>query len=104
LLHNLLENCYRYTSSDGRVILSLAYQGDKLVLTLDDTGPGLGQDQLAHLFERFYRAEGSRARSSGGSGLGLSICRAIVEAHAGSVQADSNSLGGLRIRVILPGD
>jgi len=104
LLHNLLENCYRYTSSDGRAILSLAYQGDKLVLTLDDTGPGLGQDQLAHLFERFYRAEGSRARSSGGSGLGLSICRAIVEAHGGSVQADSNSLGGLRIRVILPGD
>ncbi len=104
LLHNLLENCYRYSSTGGRVILSLARQGGAHVLTLDDTGPGLGQDQLPHLFERFYRAEGSRARSSGGSGLGLSICRAIVEAHRGSIEADGNSLGGLRIRVILPGD
>jgi two-component system sensor histidine kinase BaeS len=104
LLHNLLENCCRYTHSDGQVMLSLARQGGEFVLTLDDSGPGLGQDQLPHLFERFYRAEGSRARSSGGSGLGLSICRAIVEAHRGSIQADSNSLGGLRIRVILPGD
>ena len=67
LLHNLLENCYRYSSTGGQVILSLVCQGGAHVLTLDDTGPGLGQDQLPHLFERFYRAEGSRARSSGGS-------------------------------------
>jgi len=104
LLHNLLENCYRYTSSGGRVVLTLASQGEQAVLTLDDSGPGLGKEQLPHVFERFYRAEESRARSSGGSGLGLSICRAIVEAHHGSIEADSNSLGGLRIRVILPGD
>jgi two-component system sensor histidine kinase BaeS len=104
LLHNLLENCYRYTRSGGRVVLTLASQKEQAVLTLDDSGPGLGKEQLPHVFERFYRAEGSRARSSGGSGLGLSICRAIVEAHHGSIEADSNSLGGLRIRAILPGD
>jgi two-component system sensor histidine kinase BaeS len=103
LMHNLLENCYRYTSSGGRVVLSLDRQGRDLVLILDDTGPGLEQDQLPQLFERFFRADESRARSGGGSGLGLSICRAIVEAHHGSIEADGNSLGGLRIRVILPG-
>jgi len=104
LMHNLMENCYRYTTSSGRVMLSLDRQGGGLVLTLDDSGPGLDQDQLLHLFERFYRADESRARSSGGSGLGLAICRAIVEAHRGSIEASGNSFGGLRIRVILPGD
>jgi len=104
LLHNLLENAFRYVSFGGRVVLSLARQGGQAVLTLDDSGPGLGKEQLPHVFERFYRAEGSRARSSGGSGLGLSICHAIVEAHHGSIEAGSNNLGGLRIRVILPGN
>lgn len=102
LLHNLLENSYRYTSSEGRVVLSLDLQAGDAVLTLDDTGPGLRQDQISHLFDRFYRAEGSRARSSGGSGLGLSICRAIVEAHQGSIKASRSELGGIRIRVVLP--
>jgi two-component system sensor histidine kinase BaeS len=104
LLHNLLENCYRYTSPGGRVVLALDRHRELAVLTLDDSGPGLEKEQLPHVFERFYRAEGSRARSSGGSGLGLSICRAIVEAHHGSIEAASAGLGGLSIRVILPGD
>ena len=86
------------------MVLSLSRRSGDVVLTLDDSGPGLQQDQLSHLFDRFYRAEGSRARSSGGSGLGLSICRAIVEAHQGSIEASDSELGGIRIRVSLPPD
>jgi len=103
LLQNLLENSCRYVDRQGQVVLSLAGVDGKTELNLDDSGPGLKPDQLSRLFERFYRVEGSRSRSSGGSGLGLSICRSIVEAHQGSIRAQSSSLGGLRIQVTLPG-
>ena len=83
--------------------MSLAGVDGKTELNLDDSGPGLEPDQLSRLFERFYRVEGSRSRAGGGSGLGLSICRSIVEAHQGSIRAQSSSLGGLRIQVTLPG-
>jgi two-component system sensor histidine kinase BaeS len=71
-------------------------------LRLEDSGPGVSDDQLARLFDRFYRVEGSRSRTTGGSGLGLSICRNIVEAHGGSIEAGHSPLGGLSIRVELP--
>lgn len=103
LLQNLLANSCRYVESDGRVEITLTQQEGKTELTLDDSGPGLQPDQLSRLFERFYRAEESRSRLGGGSGLGLSICRNIVEAHQGSIQAQASSLGGLCIRVVLPG-
>jgi two-component system sensor histidine kinase BaeS len=103
LLQNLLENSCRYVDPKGQVILSLAGAGGKTELSLDDSGPGLEPDQLSRLFERFYRVEGSRSRAGGGSGLGLSICRNIVEAHQGSISAQSSNLGGLRIQVTLPG-
>ncbi len=103
LLQNLLENSCRYVESDGRVEITLMQQRGKTELTLDDSGPGLQPDQMSRLFERFYRAEESRSRLGGGSGLGLSICRNIVEAHQGSIQAQASSLGGLCIRVVLPG-
>lgn len=102
LLLNLLENCNRYVQEGGRVRLVLAQLANGVEITLEDSGPGLEPDQLGRLFERFYRAEGSRSRSSGGSGLGLSICKNIVEAHGGSIQADHSPLGGLLIRFSLP--
>ena len=102
LLHNLFENCSRYVEKDGVVRLSLSTNEETAVLNLDDSGPGLETEQMASLFERFYRAEGSRARSSGGSGLGLAICRNIVETHQGSIRAERSRLGGLCIHVELP--
>lgn len=104
LLQNLLENSCRYVESQGRVQLTLTQCEGNAELLLEDSGPGLEPDQLSRLFERFYRAEESRSRSSGGSGLGLSICQNIVEAHQGSIGAEISSLGGLGIRVILPAE
>ena len=102
LLHNLVENSARYVEQGGRLKVSLA-PGEVAVLQLDDSGPGVSDEQLERLFDRFYRAEGSRSRSTGGSGLGLSICRNIVEAHGGRIEAGHSPLGGLSIRVELPG-
>ena len=102
LLHNLLENSARYVEPGGRLEVSLA-RGKRAVLELRDSGPGVSDEQLERLFDRFYRAEGSRSRATGGSGLGLSICRNIAEAHGGRIEAGHSPLGGLSIRVELPG-
>ena len=101
LLHNLLENSVRYVADDGRVRLTLS-GGEGIVLTLEDSGPGVDDAQLPQLFERFFRVEGSRSRATGGAGLGLAICRNIVEAHGGAITAAHSDLGGLAIRVDLP--
>ncbi|MGD8345729.1 MAG: ATP-binding protein [Lysobacterales bacterium] len=101
LLHNLLENCCRYTEDGGTVRLGLEC-GDSISLIVEDSGPGVDDDQLQCLFERFYRAEHSRARATGGSGLGLAICRNIAEAHGGSITAAHSPTGGLSIRTSLP--
>jgi len=103
LLHNLLENSSRYVKENGRARVSLTRTGKGIELTLVDSGPGMETEQLDRLFERFYRVESSRSRSSGGSGLGLSICKKIVEAHGGSIQAEHSGMGGLNIRIVLPG-
>jgi two-component system OmpR family sensor kinase len=72
------------------------------VIEVDDTGPGLNADDLARVFERFYRADQSRARSSGGVGLGLSIVAAVAQAHGGSVTARSEPEQGATFRISLP--
>jgi two-component system sensor histidine kinase BaeS len=101
LLHNLLENSVRYAQEGATV--RLAVRGnDPVHLALEDSGPGVDEEQLAQLFDRFYRVEGSRARATGGSGLGLSICRTIVEAHGGGIRAEHSELGGLAILADLP--
>lgn len=101
LLHNLLENSARYADGGGRVRLSLS-TGQAIQICLEDSGPGVSEEQLEKVFHRFYRVEGSRSRSTGGSGLGLSICKSIVEAHGGQIDAGRSSLGGLLIRIELP--
>lgn len=101
LLHNMLENSHRYVDSGGRVRLKLE-KADGISLLLEDSGPGVSDEQLEHLFDRFYRAEGSRSRATGGTGLGLSICKNIVEAHGGRIEAGHSRLGGLVLRVDLP--
>ncbi|HFM4164834.1 TPA: two-component system sensor histidine kinase BaeS [Escherichia coli] len=102
LFNNLLENSLRYTDSGGSLKIS-AGQHDKTVrLTFADSAPGVSDDQLQKLFERFYRTEGSRNRASGGSGLGLAICLNIVEAHNGRIIAAHSPFGGVSITVELP--
>lgn len=100
LLNNLLENCYRYVETGGRVRILLDQAGADTTLTIEDSGPGVPVEAMERLFERFFRDE--RGRSRAGSGLGLAICRGIAEAHGGSMAASPSSLGGLAIRLTLP--
>lgn len=102
LFNNLLENSLRYTDPGGELLIQGQFSDDRLVLRFADSAPGVNDEQLAHLFNRFYRAEGSRNRASGGSGLGLSICQNIVTAHSGTLEASHSPLGGVMMTVTLP--
>ncbi len=93
VLTNLLTNALRYTPAPGRVEVSVARQGDMLAFRVRDTGVGIAPEDLPRVFERFYRVEKSRARALGGSGIGLTISRALVEAMRGSIRAESAGVG-----------
>jgi two-component system sensor histidine kinase BaeS len=103
LLANLLENSLRYTDAPGRIALQLRAGGPgQAVVCIDDSAPGVPAADHARLFEPLYRADASRSRRLGGSGLGLSICRAIARSHGGHIEAGASALGGLRVVVTLP--
>jgi two-component system sensor histidine kinase BaeS len=102
LLDNLIANARRYTDAPGRIRIALTRAQEWVRLVIDDTPPAVPTESLPLLFERLYRVDDSRARNSGGAGLGLAICRAIVEAHGGTIHAEASPLGGLRILVDLP--
>lgn len=102
LFRNLMQNSLRYTDAGGRLEIVLARAGDRLLLDFNDSAPGVSAEALPKLFERFYRVEASRSRDHGGAGLGLAICRNIVEAHGGRIEARASELGGLCIHVELP--
>jgi two-component system sensor histidine kinase BaeS len=102
MLRNLLENSARYTDRGGRVAVSVRAEAGRVAIDFDDSPPGVPAEALPHLFERFYRVEGSRSRASGGAGLGLAISRSIALAHDGDITASPSPLGGLRVCVRLP--
>lgn len=102
LFTNLLENSHRYTDPDGRLEIDLARVDGGYRISLQDTAPGVPGDALAHLFERLYRVDRSRSRHHGGAGLGLAICRNIVEAHGGHIDVENAELGGLALHIQLP--
>jgi two-component system, OmpR family, sensor histidine kinase BaeS len=102
LVGNLLENSLRYTDPGGKVRVSLSRGDCQAVLEWEDSKPGVPEDALERVFERLFRLETSRNRDRGGSGLGLSICRSIAQAHGGSIVARASVLGGLAIEVRLP--
>lgn len=102
VIDNLLQNTRRYTDAPGLVRLSIAPGDGSVRLSIDDTPPAPPQDVLPVMFDRFRRAEESRSRALGGSGLGLSVCKAIIEAHGGTIAAAQSDLGGLRVTVTLP--
>jgi len=99
---NLIDNASRIVGEGGHVTVRLSASGGEAVLSVEDDGPGIPAADLPHLFDRFYRSDTSRTRSSGGAGLGLAIVRAIVTAHAGSIEAENVSPTGSRFTVRLP--
>ncbi len=100
---NLLSNALRHTPPGGRIRVLGSHSADGITLIFEDTGEGLTAEQLASVFNRFYRVDKSRSRETGGTGLGLAIVKAIVEAHGGSITAFSAGKGqGSRFTIVLP--
>lgn len=103
VLTNLLTNALRYTPAPGRVELSVAPVMQGIAFVVSDSGVGISPEDLPHVFERFYRSDKSRSRASGGSGVGLTIARALAESMGGWITAESPStLGGSRFTFVLP--
>ena len=102
VLLNLLTNAVRHTPSDGAVAVVVEPNGDHVVVSVEDSGPGLAAEATERMFERFWRADGSRARSSGGAGLGLAIAQGLVHAHGGTIWAENRAAGGARVAFTLP--
>ena len=99
---NLLENTLRYTDSPGELHIRSACSQKEFRFVFEDSAPGVPEESLGRLFDRLYRVDKSRSRALGGSGLGLSICREIVEGMGGKILAENSSLGGVKIRVVFP--
>lgn len=99
---NLLDNAFKFTPAGGEIELRLKTAFGKAELTIADTGSGIAAEHLPHIFERFYRVDPSRNRETGGAGLGLAICRAIVVRHGGEIHLMSQAGRGTVVRVELP--
>ena len=99
---NLLTNSIRYNVEGGHVRVTTRMDGESAILSVTDTGVGIAVDQLSRIFDRFYQVDKARSRAEGSSGLGLSICKTIVEAHGGSIMATSEVGVGTTLEVRLP--
>jgi len=102
VLHNLLENAVAYTGRGGTITVTAAKQGDWVEVSVSDTGEGIPAEDLPNIFERFYRVDKSRAKVTGGSGLGLTIAKRLVEAHGGTITVQSELGKGSRFSFTLP--
>jgi len=104
-LQNVAANAIRHTPDGGAVTLVAEPAGDRVRITVSDTGPGILPEHLPHIFDRFYKADAARAgtRVPSGSGLGLSIVRAIVVRHGGEIHASNRPDGGAMFIMVLPG-
>ena len=99
---NLLENAIRFSPAGGNVQLRVRANGQRGYIEVEDEGPGIPQSELAHLFERFHRSDSSRARNTGGYGLGLAISKALIEAYGGTITPESGPGQGTRMVVEVP--
>jgi signal transduction histidine kinase len=99
---NLCDNALRHTPGGGTVVIEARQQGNMLEVAVTDSGRGIPPEALARVFDRFYRADTSRQVRTGGTGLGLTIVRAIVESHGGTIRAENAPQGGARIIFSIP--
>ncbi len=103
-IENIVRNALHYSPQDKQVVLSLHQDRvhQRVIITVQDSGPGVPPDQLEKIFSPFYRVDTSRAKKTGGVGLGLAIAAKAVALHQGTITAENNSNGGLLVRVMLP--
>jgi signal transduction histidine kinase len=102
VLRNLLNNAIKHTPAGGHVDVAACTRGSMIEVSVKDSGPGISPDHLPHIFDRFYRADQSRARSTGGTGLGLAIVKELVEMHGGQVRVESTPGNGAAFYFTLP--
>jgi two-component system OmpR family sensor kinase len=102
VLINLVENAARYSRPGGAITLAVHPEGDRIAIEVSDEGPGMAPDEVARVFERFYRGAAGRGHDRRGSGLGLSIVRTLVEAMNGTVHLDSAPTRGTTVTLLLP--
>jgi signal transduction histidine kinase len=101
---NLVQNAVNYTPTGGKIVLRSGVEDHQLVLSITDNGIGIDEQDLPHIFDRFYRADSARTSSTGGSGLGLPISKRIIEIHQGEITVESipNHSTTFRIKLPLP--
>jgi signal transduction histidine kinase len=102
VLRNLLTNALRHTPPSGQIKVTAGIGGEHIRVSVADSGRGVAPQHLAHVFDRFWRADRARSRESGGSGLGLAIAKSLVEAHGGRIWVESTSGQGATFSFELP--
>lgn len=102
IINNLLSNAFRYSNENGEVQLLEEINDNNIIIKVADKGIGISEEELPLIFERFYRSDKSRDRETGGAGIGLTITKALVEAHGGKIEAESRLNEGSCFTVILP--
>lgn len=100
VIMNLIHNSIKHTPPGGTIVVSAASTEDRVIIKVTDNGEGISQKDLPRIFERFYKTD--QARTTGGTGLGLAIAKHIVEAHSGTISAESRPGEGATIAISLP--
>jgi len=102
MIDNLITNAILYNKPGGKVFITLSRSDNKAVLEIKDTGVGISEEHLPFIFERFYRVDKARSRLSGCSGLGLAICKGVIEKHNGTITVQSIFGEGTTFQIQLP--
>jgi signal transduction histidine kinase len=102
VIANLMSNAVKYTPDGGEISVFVKDSPSEAVFVIEDTGTGIPESELPFIFERFYRADKSRNRNTGGAGIGLAIVKSVVTAHGGTVMAENRDGGGCRFSMVLP--
>lgn len=102
VLNNLISNAVKYTDNYGNIQITVIQENENVVITVEDNGCGIDDNDIQYIFERFYRTDKSRNRSTGGAGIGLTITRAIVQLHGGTIHVESKKGVGSLFKVTIP--